>query len=74
VAVGLLYQEGYFQQYLNADGWQQESYPDNDFYNLPLTRQANAEGEPLTVDVEYLVASCAPRSGKLRWGAFRSTS
>ena len=29
--VGLLYQEGYFQQYLNAEGWQQERYPDNDF-------------------------------------------
>ena len=26
VAVGLLYQEGYFAQYLNADGWQQERY------------------------------------------------
>jgi starch phosphorylase len=27
VGVGLLYQQGYFQQYLNADGWQQEEYP-----------------------------------------------
>ncbi len=27
IAVGLLYRQGYFQQYLNADGWQQESYP-----------------------------------------------
>jgi starch phosphorylase len=27
VGVGLLYQEGYFQQYLNSDGWQQERYP-----------------------------------------------
>src|SRR5262245_10601465 len=25
--VGLLYYEGYFHQYLNADGWQQETYP-----------------------------------------------
>src|SRR5262245_7269865 len=24
VAVGLMYQQGYFRQYLNADGWQQE--------------------------------------------------
>ncbi|MGL4377076.1 MAG: DUF3417 domain-containing protein, partial [Microcoleaceae cyanobacterium] len=30
VGVGLLYQEGYFSQYLNADGWQQEHYPIND--------------------------------------------
>ena len=40
MGVGLLYQEGYFRQYLNADGWQQELYPDNDFYNMPLTRGA----------------------------------
>ena len=25
VGVGLLYQQGYFRQYLNADGWQQEA-------------------------------------------------
>ena len=35
IGVGLLYQGGYFRQYLNADGWQQETYPINDFHNLP---------------------------------------
>src|SRR5579884_891029 len=35
VGVGLLYQEGYFRQYLNQSGWQQEVYEDNDFHNLP---------------------------------------
>ena len=34
VGVGLLYQQGYFRQYLNADGWQQERYPENDFYDV----------------------------------------
>lgn len=34
--VGLLYQRGYFQQYLNPDGWQQERTPLNDFYTLPV--------------------------------------
>ncbi len=28
MGMGLLYQKGYFKQYLNIDGWQQESYPD----------------------------------------------
>ena len=36
VGVGLLYQEGYFRQYLNSDGWQRELYPKNDFYNMPI--------------------------------------
>lgn len=37
VGIGLLYKEGYFQQYLASDGWQQERYDINDFYNLPMT-------------------------------------
>ena len=40
VGVGLLYQEGYFRQYLNADGYQQESYPINDYSNLPVDASA----------------------------------
>ena len=36
VGVGLLYQQGYFRQYLNAAGWQQEAYEDNDFHTLPV--------------------------------------
>lgn len=35
VGIGLLYQRGYFQQYLNPDGWQQEYYPELDFSALP---------------------------------------
>ena len=36
VGVGLLYQQGYFRQYLNGAGWQQEAYEDNDFHTLPI--------------------------------------
>ena len=50
--VGLLYRHGYFQQYLNAEGWQQEYYPDLDFANLPLTRINDGHGKPLRVQVD----------------------
>jgi starch phosphorylase len=53
VGIGLLYQEGYFRQYLTADGWQQESYPLHDFYNLPLMLERKEDGTPLTVTVDY---------------------
>ncbi len=53
VGVGLLYQEGYFAQYLNADGWQQERYPINDFYNMPLHPERNADGTELRIAVDY---------------------
>jgi starch phosphorylase len=51
IGVGLLYQQGYFRQYLNADGWQQERYPENDFYTLPLRRELDKSGNPLAVSV-----------------------
>ena len=51
VGVGLLYQQGYFRQYLNEVGWQQEAYEDNDFHNLPLTLQRRPKGSPLTVEI-----------------------
>ncbi len=45
VGVALLYQLGYFRQYLNADGWQQERYLENDFYSLPVQPANDANGE-----------------------------
>jgi glycogen phosphorylase len=51
--VGLLYQGGYFHQYLNADGWQQETYPINDFYNLPIQPVHDAQKEPLIVHLDF---------------------
>jgi starch phosphorylase len=53
VGIGLLYQQGYFRQYLNEAGWQQEFYQDNDFHNLPLTLVRKADGTPVTISVEY---------------------
>jgi starch phosphorylase len=52
VGVGLLYQQGYFRQYLNSSGWQQEAYEDNDFSNLPV-EPAERAGAPVYVSVEY---------------------
>ncbi|MCA9292493.1 MAG: alpha-glucan family phosphorylase [Phycisphaerales bacterium] len=52
-AVGLLYRNGYFHQYLNADGYQQETYPDLDFPNQPIRRLIDPEtGEQYRVHVE----------------------
>ncbi len=52
IGVGLLYQEGYFRQYLNADGWQQERYPQNDFYTLPIRLEKDPNGKPVTISVD----------------------
>ena len=52
VGVGLLYQQGYFRQFLNPDGWQQERNPVNDFYSLPLKQVRARQGGELLVTVE----------------------
>jgi glycogen phosphorylase len=52
IGLGLLYQQGYFRQVLNPDGWQQERYPTNDFYTLPLIPVRDAAGHDLKVTVK----------------------
>lgn len=53
VGIGLLYQQGYFAQYLNVDGWQQEQYPINDFYNMPLHLERHPDGSEIRITVDY---------------------
>jgi glycogen phosphorylase len=53
IAVGLLYQKGYHQQTLNPDGWQQERYPVNDFYALPIEQVYDDAGNELKVSVKF---------------------
>lgn len=52
VGVGLLYRQGYFRQYLNLEGWQQEIYPENNFYNLPLHLEKDTCGKPLLLELD----------------------
>jgi starch phosphorylase len=52
VGIGLLYRQGYFKQMLNADGFQQESYPENDWYNMPVERKNGKDGQALKISVD----------------------
>jgi len=52
VGVGLLYRQGYFEQYLNQDGWQQEAYPETDLFYLPIKRAKTPDGENAMVSIE----------------------
>ncbi len=52
VGVGLLYQQGYFRQYLSHSGWQQETYVNNDFHNLPISVVYRTDGSPVLVEVD----------------------
>ncbi len=52
VGVGLLYRQGYFHQFLDPSGWQQEEYPETDLYHLPLRRAKDPSGNEVSVTVQ----------------------
>ncbi len=51
VGVGLLYQQGYFRQEIDKNGWQQALYPYNDPGQLPVTPLRQPNGEWLRVEI-----------------------
>ncbi|HZN58674.1 MAG TPA: alpha-glucan family phosphorylase [Planctomycetota bacterium] len=68
VGVGLCYQHGYYRQYLSSDGWQQELYPENDFYNMPLTLVRDDQGREVTVEVTFLQRRVEARLWRVQVG------
>jgi glycogen phosphorylase len=68
VAVGLLYQQGYFRQRLNADGWQLEMYPRNDFSTIPVEQVCDPDGRPTTVQVNLNGRECHIHTWLVRVG------
>jgi starch phosphorylase len=52
VGIGLLYQEGYFRQMLDAHGRQIELYPANLPHTLPVSAVRGADGRRLVVPVD----------------------
>jgi starch phosphorylase len=52
IGVGLLYQQGYFRQRMSPNGWQNEQYPVNDFYTLPMFLIREEDGRPKIIDVD----------------------
>ena len=51
VAVGLLYRMGYFHQFMDQNGWQQERYPETDLFQLPIERATDINGKELYISV-----------------------
>ena len=47
VGIGLFYGQGYFRQYLDINGWQQEEYIHTDVNHLPMEPAIGTNGEPV---------------------------
>jgi glycogen phosphorylase len=70
VGVGLYYDQGYFRQRLNADGWQQEDYLNVEHQLLPI-EPARHNGVPVTVEIDTRTGRLIARVWRLAVG--RST-
>jgi len=68
VGVGLLYRYGYFKQFLNFDGWQQEEYNENHFTRLPLEPVKNDDGTFLFIEIDMPKQKVYARVWKLQVG------
>ncbi len=66
--VGLLYRQGYFHQFLNQEGWQQEEYPETDLYQLPVERVRDYSGKDLHVTVTGPVGEINAMVWKIKVG------
>jgi len=64
--VGLFYKSGYFRQRLNAEGWQQESYPVLDPDDLPLSMVREDDGSPVVIELAM------PGGGRLQAHLWRA--
>jgi starch phosphorylase len=64
VGIGLFYGQGYFRQFLDVNGWQQEEYIHTDVSQLPMEPAIGKNGEPVTVEIET-------RSGQVRAKVWR---
>ena len=68
VAVGLFYDQGYFRQYLDKEGWQHEEYIDTKVEHLPLETAVDKDGNKITVQVETTNGPIYARVRKLKVG------
>jgi starch phosphorylase len=68
VGVGLLYDQGYFIQWLNREGWQQEEYLDLNVNQLPVEQATDRNGQPIRIAIETRTGAIAARVWRLPVG------
>jgi len=56
IGVGIAFSKGYFRQSLDAEGWQTERYPPNDWHDLPVSPALAPDGTRATVKVSLPVS------------------
>jgi starch phosphorylase len=52
IAIGLFYDQGYFKQHLDLDGYQREEYLDTKVENVPMEPALTADGRQIKVKID----------------------
>ncbi|NOZ39854.1 MAG: glycosyltransferase family 1 protein, partial [Planctomycetes bacterium] len=68
VAVGLFYDQGYFKQHLDSEGWQQEEYLNTKVENLAMEPARDPDGKPITISIDTLDGHLQARVWLMRVG------
>ncbi len=71
VACGLFYDQGYFKQHLDQQGYQQEEYLDTKVENLPMEPARGPDGKPITVQIDTRTGRLLAKVWLMRVGRVR---
>ncbi len=71
VACGLFYDQGYFKQHLDPQGYQQEEYLDTKVENLPMEPARDSDGKPITVQIDTRTGRLLAKVWLMRVGRVR---
>jgi glycogen phosphorylase len=68
VGVGLFYGQGYFRQWLDETGWQQEEYLATNISLVPMEPAIGVRGEPVTVQIDTRTGSIRAKVWRIKVG------
>jgi starch phosphorylase len=68
VALGLFYDQGYFKQHLDGNGWQKEEYLETMVEYLPLEPAVDPDGNKITVEVPTRTGTIYAKVRKMKVG------
>ncbi len=68
VGITLFYRQGYFEQLVSRNGWQEEHYPSLNRNNLPLEPVLDSQGKPLLLWIEFSQSRIWFQAWRLRVG------
>ena len=68
IGVGLFYDQGYFRQRLDRNGWQQEEYLETNVSELPMELAIGPKREPVVVQIRTRTGPISARVWRLKVG------